>query len=101
MEIKGLKRVQEFKNEFGLIDRWTYRGNTLIKAEYSYPKLIKTKKEMSEKTKLFEQINTNFQSFVENHNGTTKKSQANARKYLGEVKKLVTAYRKASVDEGK
>ena len=30
--------VREYKNEYGLKDRWTYRGNTLIKTEFSYPK---------------------------------------------------------------
>ena len=32
---------------------------------------------------------------------TTKKSQANARKAIGEVKKLITEYRQASVSETK
>lgn len=39
--------------------------------------------------------------FEAQHNGTTKKSQQQARKAVGELKKLVTDYRKASVAEGK
>ena len=31
--------VREYKNEYGLIDKWTYKGNRLIKTEFSYPKL--------------------------------------------------------------
>jgi len=55
----------------------------------------------STKEQLFEQINENFDNFVVAHQGTTKKSQREARKALGEVKKLVTAYRKASINESK
>ncbi len=53
------------------------------------------------KQELFEQIDELYQSFVANHNGTTKKSQANARKAIGEVKKLITDYKKASTAESK
>lgn len=53
------------------------------------------------KQELFERIDTLYQEFVASHNGTTKKSQANARKAIGEVKKLITDYRKASTEEGK
>lgn len=53
------------------------------------------------KQELFERIDEFYQEFVTQHNGTTKKSQANARKAIGEVKKLVTEYRKASTEEGK
>ena len=42
-----------------------------------------------------------WDTFVEQHNGTTKKSQTEARKAIGELKKLVTDYRKASVAESK
>jgi len=55
---------------------------------------------MSAKQELFEQISSEFQLFVENHSGTTKASQQRARKHIGEVKKLITDYRKASVTEG-
>ena len=53
------------------------------------------------KQELFEAIETQYQSFVQSHNGTTKKSQATARKSIGEVKKLITDYRKASTAESK
>lgn len=53
------------------------------------------------KQELFEKINGLYEEFVAQHNGTTKKSQANARKAIGEVKKLITEYRKASAEEGK
>lgn len=96
-------RVVKYKNEYGLIDKWTYRGSRLISTEIAYPKLTKKEKKkiMSEKQQLFEQIDSLYESFKEEHNGTTKKSQANARKAIGEIKKLVTDYRKASVAESK
>lgn len=53
------------------------------------------------KQELFEQIDGLYQSFVKEHNGTTKRSQANARKAIGEVKKYITEYRKASTAEQK
>jgi hypothetical protein len=53
------------------------------------------------KQELFEKIDGLYQEFVAQHNGTTKKSQANARKAIGEVKKLITEYRKASTEESK
>jgi len=53
------------------------------------------------KQELFEQIDTLYQKFTANHNGTTKKSQAQARAAIGEVKKLITDYRKASTAESK
>lgn len=53
------------------------------------------------KQELFEKINGLYEEFVLQHNGTTKKSQANARKAIGEVKKLITEYRKASTEESK
>ena len=53
------------------------------------------------KQELFEKIDGLYQEFVAQHNGTTKKSQANARKAIGEVKKLITEYRKASTAESK
>lgn len=96
-------KVIEFKNEYGLKDRWTYKGNRLIRTEFAYPKLTKKRKKkiMSQKQQLFEQIESLFETFKQEHNGSTKKSQANARKAIGEIKKLVTDYRKASVAEGK
>jgi hypothetical protein len=53
------------------------------------------------KQSLFEQMKTLWETFEEQHNGTTKKSQQEARKAVGEIKKLVTNYRKASVEESK
>lgn len=54
---------------------------------------------MSAKQEIFEQIQTHYESFVENHNSTTKAGATRARKHIGEIKKLVTDYRKASVAE--
>jgi len=53
------------------------------------------------KQELFEKINGLYEEFASQHNGTTKKSQANARKAIGEIKNLVTEYRKVSVAEEK
>lgn len=53
------------------------------------------------KQALFEQIDSLYETFKEEHNGTTKASQQRARKAIGEIKKLVTDYRKASVEESK
>ena len=50
---------------------------------------------------LFEQIDTLYTEFKENHEGTTKAAKGRARKALGEIKKLVTEYRKVSVAESK
>lgn len=50
---------------------------------------------------LYEEIRTLFYEFEENHNDTTKAAKTRARKAIGEVKKLVTEYRKASVAENK
>lgn len=98
-------RVVEYINEYGLTNKWTYRGNRLIRTEYAYPKIkIKNNqkpKTMSKKQELFEQISNLYQTFEAEHNGTTKKSQANARKAIGDIKKLVTDYRKESVAETK
>jgi len=95
-------RIQTFKNEFGLLDKWTYKGDTLISTEMSYPKTkIKKKTIMSKKQELFEAIEANFNELAENNAGTTKASQQRARKAAGEIKKLITDYRKASVAESK
>ena len=50
---------------------------------------------------LFEQIETLYEDFKMEHNGNSKASHGRARKALGEIKKLVTEYRKASVAEDK
>jgi len=54
-----------------------------------------------DKEKLFEEMSSLWATFEENHNGTTKASDARARKAIGEIKKLVTDYRKASVESNK
>jgi len=56
---------------------------------------------MANSQELFEQIKDLFVQFETEHNGTTKAAKSRARKAIGEVKKLVTDYRKASVEESK
>lgn len=56
---------------------------------------------MSKKQELFDQLTNLWTEFVENHKTDTKAGARRARKSLGEVKKLVTEYRKASVEEEK
>ena len=70
----------------------------IIKLWYNKTIKLKTKK-MSKKQEIFEAIESHYNDFVENHNGTTKASQTRARKSIGEIKKLVTDYRKSSVEE--
>jgi len=50
---------------------------------------------------LFEEIKNLFLVFENGHNATTKSGKSKARKAIGEIKKLVTEYRKASVQENK
>ena len=55
---------------------------------------------MSKTTSLFDQIQSLYATFEEEHNKNMKGNKAagsRARKALGEIKKLVTDYRKASV----
>ena len=55
---------------------------------------------MSKTNSLFEQIQSLYATFEEEHAnnaGGNKAAGSRARKALGEIKKLVTAYRKASV----
>jgi len=56
---------------------------------------------MANSNELFEQMKTLFTEFDTQHNGTTKAAKGRARKTIGELKKLVTEYRKVSVDENK
>jgi len=56
---------------------------------------------MTNSQEIFEQIQDLFSQFEENHNGTTKAAKSRARKAIGEIKKLITDYRKASVEENK
>ena len=46
-------------------------------------------------------IRDRYLQFETEHNGTSKASKSRARKAIGEIKKLVTDYRKASVEENK
>ena len=56
---------------------------------------------MAKSDELFGQIKELFTQFESEHNGTSKASKSRARKAIGEIKKLVTDYRKASVEENK
>jgi len=56
---------------------------------------------MANSQELLEQIKELFVQFEDEHNGTSKASKSRARKAIGEIKKLVTDYRKASVEETK
>jgi hypothetical protein len=53
------------------------------------------------KQELYEQITNLFNEFTVGHNSKFKKGAGDARKALGAIKKLVTAYNKASVSEAK
>ena len=98
--MEKIKKVY-FKNEYGLKDTWTYKGNRLIKTEFTYPRTNKKKKIMSLKQELFQQIAEQFALLQENNEGSTKTSQARARKAAGEIKKLITPYKKANMAEVK
>jgi hypothetical protein len=56
---------------------------------------------MATSNELFEQMKGLWASFEAEHNGTTKAAKSRARKHIGELKKLVTEYRKVSVEESK
>jgi len=60
---------------------------------------------MSQTTELYEQIKALYEAFDDNHNQNvdtgTKAAGTRARKAIGEIKKLATAYRKASMEESK
>ena len=51
------------------------------------------------KNEIFEQIVQQFNILQGENNGTTKASQARARKAAGEIKKLITPYKKANMAE--
>ena len=46
---------------------------------------------------LFEQIDALYKTFKDEHSKSSKAAHGRARKALGDIKKLVTEYRKASV----
>jgi hypothetical protein len=56
---------------------------------------------MNTSQQIFESIKELYTEFETEHNGTTKASKGRARKAIGEIKKLITEYRKLSVDESK
>lgn len=53
------------------------------------------------KQEIFEQMETLWETFTAEHAKPTASSDGKARKAIGEIKKLVTSYRAASVAEGK
>jgi len=53
------------------------------------------------KEEIFEEMQELWTTFETEHNGGTKASAGRARKAIGEIKKLVTAYRAASVEADK
>ena len=60
---------------------------------------------MSTTSEIYNTINDLFEEFQENHRDFTSKGNkaagGRARKSIGEIKKLVTDYRKASISESK
>ena len=60
---------------------------------------------MATSNELFNQLSELWESFEENHKVNAEKGNkaagGRARKSIGEIKKLVTEYRKASVEENK
>lgn len=50
---------------------------------------------------LFDQMSQLWSQFEAEHNGTSKAAKGRARKAIGDLKKLVTEYRAASVAESK
>ena len=50
---------------------------------------------------LFDQMSQLWAQFEVEHNGTSKAAKGRARKAIGDLKKLVTEYRAASVAESK
>ncbi len=60
---------------------------------------------MSNSNDIFNEMNTFWDEFHENHmkfsNKGTKAAGARARKAIGNIKKLVTEYRKTSISESK
>ena len=56
---------------------------------------------VSKKEELFQTMKQLWEQFEVEHNKTTKVSQKNARTLIGDLKKVVTDYRQASVEETK
>lgn len=55
----------------------------------------------SKKEQLFQKMKELWEQFEVEHAKTTKVSQKNARTLIGDLKKIVTDYRQASVEETK
>ena len=55
----------------------------------------------SKKEQLFQKMKELWEQFEVEHAKTTKVSQKNARTLIGDLKKFVTDYRQASVEETK
>lgn len=55
----------------------------------------------TKKQELFSKMNELWNEFEKEHHKPTKVSQKNARTLIGDLKKLVTEYRAASVEEAK
>jgi|TARA_B110000858_G_scaffold186394_1_gene229545 hypothetical protein len=53
------------------------------------------------KQEIFESIEANFNILATENSGTTKTSQAKARKAAQAIKRVITDYKKASVAESK
>ena len=53
------------------------------------------------KEEIYNELKALWEQFDAAHNGTKKRNLADARKAIGEIKKLVTAYRQASTTENK
>ena len=56
---------------------------------------------MSTSQELFEQMKELWTQFETEHEGSSKAAKSRARRAIGELKKVVTEYRKASVAENK
>lgn len=56
---------------------------------------------MNKSDELYEQMKQLWESFEAEHTATSKAAKGRARKAIGELKKLVTEYRAASVSDGK
>ncbi len=67
------------------------------------PIFVKTKIKFmaSKKEEIFQKMKQLWETFETEHTKTTKVSQENARTAIGDLKKLVTDYRQASVEETK
>ena len=61
--MEKIKKIQ-FTNEYGLKDTWTYKGNRLIKTEFTYPRTNKKNKIMSEKQELFNKIDPDAMQLI-------------------------------------